>query len=197
MSPIVIAYHLIWTIYGYWLPNDPRGSTSKLIRRDILKDLGTLHYGRKKVQPSSREIRAFYDLAKTKLKHELLTLTPSDVELVAQSFFETLRNHSYTCYACAIMPDHIHILIRKHKHLAEEMIEHLQDASQSLLLAHSARPPNHPLWGGPGWKVFLDSPDDVHRTIRYIDDNPTKSHLPRQQHNFITPYDDWPLHKRR
>ena len=24
--PIVIAHHLIWTAYGWWLPNDPRGS---------------------------------------------------------------------------------------------------------------------------------------------------------------------------
>ena len=24
--PIVIAYHLIWTVYGWWLPNDLRGS---------------------------------------------------------------------------------------------------------------------------------------------------------------------------
>ena len=23
-NPIVIAYHLVWTAYGTWLPNDPR-----------------------------------------------------------------------------------------------------------------------------------------------------------------------------
>ncbi len=31
MPSIVIAYPLIWSIYGYWLPNDPRGSTSKTL----------------------------------------------------------------------------------------------------------------------------------------------------------------------
>ena len=30
-NPLVIAYHLIWTAYGWWLPNDPRGSGSVTI----------------------------------------------------------------------------------------------------------------------------------------------------------------------
>jgi hypothetical protein len=49
--PIVIAYHLIWTGYGWWLPNDPRGSMSHRIASDVIAELGELHYGRKKVQP--------------------------------------------------------------------------------------------------------------------------------------------------
>jgi hypothetical protein len=48
---MVIAHHLIWTLYGWWLPNDPRGSTSRAIRNDVLRDLGELHFGRKRVQP--------------------------------------------------------------------------------------------------------------------------------------------------
>ena len=28
-NPVVIAYHLIWTAYGTWLPNDLRGSGSR------------------------------------------------------------------------------------------------------------------------------------------------------------------------
>jgi REP element-mobilizing transposase RayT len=194
---MVIGYHLIWTLYGWWLPNDPRGSMSRSIASDVISELGAVHYGRKKIQPSSREIRAFYDLAATKLKHPLLTLSPSDAQIIAEAFSDTIRKYCYTCYACAIMPDHIHILIRKHKHLAEAMIDHFQDASSMLLIAQNTRPPDHPVWGGSGWKVFLDCPEDVRRTVRYIDDNPPKTHLPRQRHQFITPYDNWPLHKRK
>ena len=40
---MVIGYHLIWTAYGWWLPNDPRGSMSRLIRSDIIAELGELH----------------------------------------------------------------------------------------------------------------------------------------------------------
>ena len=28
----VVAYHVIITNYGFWLPNDPRGSWSDLVR---------------------------------------------------------------------------------------------------------------------------------------------------------------------
>lgn len=67
---MVIAYHLIWTLYGWWLPNDPRGSMSQLIRNDIIGELGELHYGRKRVQPSSQEIKEFYEKAAGTLRHE-------------------------------------------------------------------------------------------------------------------------------
>jgi hypothetical protein len=49
-------------------------------------------------------------------------------------------------------------------------------------------------WGGPGWKVFLDHPDYVRRTIKYISDNPQHMGLPAQRWAFVKPYDDWPLH---
>ena len=92
------------------------------------------------------------------------------------------------------MPDHIHILIRKHKHLAEQMIANLQRASQRALHERGIRSIDHPVWGGPGWKVFLDSPDDIHRTIKYIHDNPIKAHLPAQDWDLVKAYDGWPLH---
>ncbi len=60
---MVAGYHLIWTVYGYWLPNDPRGSTSKEVRIAKIKDLGPLHFGRKKQQPSSRTLREFHGKA--------------------------------------------------------------------------------------------------------------------------------------
>ncbi len=55
----VIAYHLIWTNYGTWLGNDPRGSGSRSVYTPELAELGTVHYGRKKVQPRRSEMRAF------------------------------------------------------------------------------------------------------------------------------------------
>jgi len=56
---MILAYHLIFTLYGWWLPNDPRGSSSQLIRCEVIAELGELHLGRKRIQPSSKDIRAF------------------------------------------------------------------------------------------------------------------------------------------
>ncbi len=128
------------------------------------------------------------------MKYPLLDLRVQDFPIIADALAEAIREHNYTCYACAIMPDHVHALIRKHKHLAEDMLENLQAASRLRLRNEGLRTDDHPVWGGPGWKVFLDTPPDIRRTIRYIDDNPEKWRLPRQRWPFVKKYDGWPLH---
>ncbi len=193
--PHVIAYHLIWTVYGWWLPNDPRGSMSRTIGSDVIAALGDLHFGRKRMQPAGRVVREFYADAAMALRYPLLEIRDCAMEIVADAFTATIAQHRYMCYACAIMPDHVHILIRKHKHSAEEMIELLQNAARWALIDSGLYPSDHPVWtAGAGWKVFLDHPDEVERTIPYIEQNPVKIHLPRQSWPFVNPYDRWPLH---
>jgi REP element-mobilizing transposase RayT len=193
--PLVIGYHLIWTAYGWWLPNDPRGSGSKRIQKDVIAELGELHFGRKRIQPTGREVREFYEKAAKVLSHPLLTLDEGARTVVVEAFGEVIEKERYTCYACAVMPDHVHILIRKHKHHAEEMTERLKEASRARLIATGHRPPDHPTWtAGNGWSVFQEHPDDIRRTIPYIEDNPLPLKLPRQVWPFVTRYDGWPLH---
>ncbi len=194
---MVIAYHLIWTAYGWWLPNDPRGSTSHRMRQDIITTLGELHHGRRDLQPAGWEIRKFYNKAPSVLKHALLTFSPDDRKIIAASLAQTVKTRRYTCYACAIMPDHVHMLIRKHRDTAEQMIANLQQMSRDELRCNSSLPPNHPVWGGPGWNVFQDNPDDIRRTIPYIQNNPTKMRMPKQHWAFVQPYNGWPLHQAR
>ena len=190
----MIAHHLIWTAYGTWLPNDPRGSNSHTIRKDVLAELGEIHLGRKKVQPTGKEIRDFYEKAIPLLKNPVLTFDEAARTIVACAIAHVIEREKLTCWACAVMPDHAHILIRKHKLLAEEMIELFQSESASRLRGISGWPADHPVWGGEGWKVFLDHPDEVKRTIGYIERNPEPYRLPRQFHPFVKPYDNWPLH---
>ncbi len=192
--PIVIAHHLIFTAYGWWLPNDPRGSNSTTIRNDVIAELGEVHHGRKRVQPASGEIGEFYREADKRLRHELLTFEDREVSAIATAFEEVTKAQRYTCWACAIMPDHVHVLIRKHKHLGEDMIAVLQDHSRLRLRADGLRAIDHPVWGGPGWKVFLDHPDEVRRIVRYIEANPIKIGRPQQEWKFVKDYDGWPLH---
>lgn len=194
---MVIAYHLIWTGYGWWLPNDPRGSGSYTVRNPVLRDLNELHYGRKRVQPAGRVIREFYEQAHPLLKHPVVSFDDDQMATIAGSFANVVGK-SYTCYACALMPDHVHILIRKHKHQAEEIIEALKAQSRVDLHDSGLVPSDHPVWtSGVGWKVFLDTPAEICRTIRYINNNPRKAHRAAQSWPFVTPYDNWPYHKSR
>jgi REP element-mobilizing transposase RayT len=187
----VAGFHLIWTAYGWWLPNDPRGSSSHEIRVEKIADLGPLHFGRKTIQPSGNEIKEFYQNAADVLTHPLLTFTDQEIDLIGVSFDRVIQEHHYTCYECAIMPDHVHILIRKHRDSAEMMIENLQQASRQDLINHGHRAPTHPVWGGPGWKAFLYKQEDFVRVIEYVRNNPLKIGKPRQRWGFVKEYDGW------
>ena len=192
--PIVIAHHLVITAYGWWLPNDPRGSTSRTVACDVLRELGELHFGRKKIQPPSHHIRSFYASAKEKLVHDLVEFSHNDLRIIADAFARTIGEQTYTCWACALMSDHVHLLIRKHKHTYEEMLDQFQRTSRIALVEAGLRAQDHPVWATSGWSVFLEHPDEVRRTIRYIENNPLKMRRPVQRYAFVKIYDGWPLH---
>ena len=192
--PLVIAHHLIWSAYGWWLPNDPRGSTSREVADEGIARLGPHHYGRRRNLPRFDELDRFQAAAERVLKFQRLAIGEAETRIVAQAFEETIRRRRYTCYACAIMPDHVHVLARKHRDKAEEMIEALQSASRARLCAAGLREADHPVWTVGGWKGFLDRPDEVQARIAYIEGNPAKNRLPRQIWPFVVPYDGWPLH---
>jgi hypothetical protein len=43
-------------------------------------------------------------------------------------------------------------------------------------------------WAEGLWKVFLFTPQDVQRAIRYVENNPPREGLPRQDWEFVVPY---------
>src|SRR5437763_15609411 len=188
---MIVGYHLVWTAYGWWLPNDPRGSNSHEIRIERIAELGELHHGRKLVQPRSAEVRQFYENARKALKYELLPFSPEAVAVIADAFAAVIAEQNYTCYACAIMPDHVHVLIRRHRDKAEQMIANLQVRSKERLIEAGARDSQHPVWGGPGWKGFLNTQRDIERVIRYIRNNPVEIGLPEQSWRFVKEYHGW------
>jgi REP element-mobilizing transposase RayT len=159
--PIVIAYHLIWTLYGWWLPNDPRGSGSQHVASDLLAQLGKLHHGRRRAQPAGHVVREFYAQAAERLNHPLHVFEPSEFAKVAQALGDVIIECTYTCYACAIMPDHVHLLIRKHRDDAETMIERLQTLSRKRLADAGVRQAGHPTWseaaGRSSWTILTAS----------------------------------------
>lgn len=187
----VAAYHLVWTAYGWWLPNDPRGSNSREVCADVLKDLGGLHHGRKRHQPAGWVVGQFQERARSLLKHQLLKFTDEEIKLIGEAFAEVIKQRRYTCYACAVMPDHVHMVVRKHRDKAEEMIDLLQEASAVALRRRERHGENHPVWGGPGWKVFLFTRGDIVRTNRYVELNPEKARRAAQHWEFVTMYDSW------
>jgi REP element-mobilizing transposase RayT len=164
---------------------------SREIRNLAIAELSDLHYGRKRIQPAGRLLRDFHDAARQVLQHQLLQFSIEEANAVAASFAAMIGRRNYTCYACAIMPDHVHILVHKHRDAAETIIEQLQENSREAVLQFGDRDPNHPVWGGPGWKVYLETRDDIIRTVRYIENNPRNAGLPPQTWPFVASYEGW------
>lgn len=75
------------------------------------------------------------------------------------------------------------------------MIGNLQSESRRRVRDAGLRASNHPVWGGPGWKVFLDSVEDIERTMPYVEANPVKLRMAPQLFPFVTPYNGWPFHR--
>ena len=187
---MILGYHLIWTAYGWWLPNDPRGSNSHEIRVERIAELGDIHYGRKLVQPSRAELRQFLEVAQEVLKHEPLEFTADDRKFVGTYLGEVIHERGWSCFACAVMPDHVHLLMRKHHDWAETMLEAFQKNSRDALIADKRRSVTHPVWGGKGWKVFVSTAEQLEVVVEYIRKNPIKIGLPEQEWEFVEPYCD-------
>ena len=189
---MVIAHHLILTGYGHWLPNDPRGSMSRDFRAGELMSLGPLHGGRKKVQPSSTELKSFYREARSKLEHAPIWFDPAKRQVIAEAFSAVSTSKRYTCFACAILSNHAHLVIRKHREQAEEMISTFGKESAKCLRRLADVPQNHPVWSSNCFKKFLNTADDVERTSRYVRDNPAKEGLDPQDFPWVKRYrDEW------
>ncbi|HWL92823.1 MAG TPA: hypothetical protein VNT79_04760 [Phycisphaerae bacterium] len=191
-KPVIIAHHLILTGYGHWLANDPRGSGSMEVYIPHLAELGEVHAGRKKIQPQRSVVRESYQKAEHRLKHELLWFNDAKRQAIGESFSRIIPTQRYTVYACAILRNHAHLCVRRHRDDAVAIWHQFADESCASLRDQRLIPNEHPLWSARPSKVFLHTPDDIYRIVRYINNNPMKEKLPAQTWNFVSDYTGWP-----
>ena len=106
---MVLASHIIFTAYGFWLPNDPRGSWSDFVRKWELVFFGkaTKTDERRSVAsaPHDRELRR----AAKSLKYPPVRFTGNQALAIAKGFAKAIRESGYIVVACSIMPDHVHM----------------------------------------------------------------------------------------
>lgn len=199
---IVIAHHLILTLYGHWPPNDPRGSGSLDFHDDKFAALGPIHRGRRPahLQPSRPELRAFHQQVEPLLNFPIIWLDHATRQVVADAFAQVVRCEKYTCYACAVLRNHAHLVIRRHRDDYQTMVAKLTAAAAEALRAFAALQlaPDHPVFSQRPYSTYCYTPEDVRERIDYVLRNPAKEGLAPQQWrgDFVLPYDDWPFHKR-
>ena len=187
---MVLGYHIILSAYGFWLPNDPRGSWSETIRVYELLRFGPAT----KVQatrsvPHTPHDRARRLAAKQALRHQPVHFTGVQARAIARGFAIAAGEHDYVLYALAILPDHAHLVMRAHPRHIDDIARHLKAKATRQLSLESLHPfVDDPRadgtlaspWARNHWSPFIDSSEYLKKAIAYVNDNPIRAGLPRQ-----------------
>ena len=194
----VLAHHLIWTLYGHWLANDPRGSGSEGLIDDKFAPLGPVHRGRKPEhqQPNRTELRQFHREAEPILTHEVFWIHEAERRAIAESVAEGVERHRYTVWACAILANHMHMVIRRHRDDGKTIWLRIAERVRTDLRGFNSIAVDHPIWAARPYGVFLYSQPDIQRCVRYVAENPGKEGLPSQHFPFVQAYDGWPFRRK-
>jgi len=195
---MVLGYHLILTAYGFWLPNDPRGSWS-----DFVGAWELLRFGRATKVSTHRSLaRKPHNVerriaAKKALLYPPVIFNGAQARAIIRSFAEIARSSYIVVHTCAIMPDHAHLVIVRHRLAIERIANLLKGASTRRVVEEGIHPlADHRLesgrfpkmWARGQWSVFLDSVAEIHRAIRYVENNPVREGLKPQSWRFVTLY---------
>ncbi len=194
---MIVGYHIIFGAYGFWLPNDPRGSWS-----DCVGSWDLFRYGPATKTTERRSVaHKAHDHAqrlatKNALRRPAVKFTGVQARAIGRGFADYVEQAQFPVWACAIMPDHVHIVVGRLRIKIEQLVVQLKGSATRSLTAESLHPFGHlrdararpPKCFARGeWKVFLD-PEDVPRAIRYVESNPLKEGKPRQHWKFVTEY---------
>jgi len=197
---MVLGYHVIFCAYGFWLPNDPRGSWSDYIRAwEVLQYGGASTTDTRRSVAGRRHDRTQREDAKRALKYPPVTFTGVQARAVGRGFAEANEKGGYVMFACSIMPQHVHVVVGRHEQKIEQVVTHLKGRATQ----HLRREGLHPFapfvkgneavpccWAQGSWPVYLNSADDIDRAVRYVEANPMKEGLPPQRWPYVTAWDE-------
>ena len=192
---MILAYHAIVTAYGFWLPNDPRGSWSDFIRAWEL-----LHFGEATKTDARRSVaRKPHDAQKRAAAKKWLQYPPVVFDgrqalAVAKGFELAIEEGDYKVLACSILPEHVHLVIRRHERKPQQIASHLKARATQRLKAEQ----RHPLaafsrddgslpspWARRAWVVYIDREERVPKTIEYVENNPLREGKKPQRWGFV------------
>jgi REP element-mobilizing transposase RayT len=192
---MIVAYHVIIGAYGFWLPNDPRGSWS-----DFVGSWELLRYGPATGIGTTRSVaHDEHDIplrlaAKKALKNPAVEFSGIQARAIGRGFANYVRDTGLVVRACAILPEHVHLVVDRYDFKIEYVANQLKGAATKQLVEEELHPFLHlrarkgrrpKCWARGEWSVFLETEEDVFRAIAYVEENPVKEGKPRQRWPFI------------
>lgn len=176
------------TTRGSW--SDFVGSWALLRHGTATKTTETRSLARRQHDRASRVA------AKESLQYPPVRFTGLQARAVARGFGRYVQRSGLQIWACAVMPDHLHLVFANWAVNAERTVIQLKGAATEQLEHEGI----HPLaeWRSASgkvpkcfvrghWRVFLP-PVGVRRAIRYVEGNPLKDGKKRQKWSFVVPY---------
>ncbi len=194
---MIHAYHVIWGAYGFWLPNDPRGSWSEFVGSWELARFGRTTRSIERRDTDLAQWAAWRTAAVKTLRFPPVQLTGRQALAVGTGFSIGVRKSRLTIWACSILPEHVHLIIARHTYKVEQVCNLLKGEATKQLKADSLHPQQRyqcgngklpSLWAEGQWKVYLDNEEAIDEAIHYVEENPVKEGKPPQKWSFITPF---------
>jgi len=196
---MVRAYHLVLTCYGFWLPNDPRGSWSDFVRCfELYRAAGpaTRVHTKRSVADHPHE-PAERRRAEQALKYPPVVFDGRQARAVAGGFGDYVEKNNRTVLACAVMPDHAHLVAARCDRRVETIAEQLKGRATMFLNNEGLHPfadrvqPNGRVptpWARKCWSVFLNDDESITRAIDYVEQNPVKAGHKPQRYAWVKPF---------
>jgi len=188
---MILAHHSIFSMYGFWLPNDPRGSGSdyiavwELFRYGAATKVDTRHSVA--CVAHDRRLRL---AAKQVLRYPPVVITGQQALAVAAGFAQACTDADYRVHGCAILPEHVHLVIGAHPRNVRTIVGHFKSrATRALKEQGLWHDDERPVWGAHGWNVRLADLAAVERAIDYVDLNPEREGKRRQWWSFVRPFE--------
>jgi REP element-mobilizing transposase RayT len=191
----MLAAHIILTTYGFWLPNDPRGSWS-----DFVAAWELLRYGKATKVTTRRSVahvphnQQLRREAKLALKYPPVYLSGIQARAVARGFARATEEGSYEIHACSILDDHVHLVVAPHERQYEQIVSHLRSRATTQLRAEKLHPfASHEyrdgrvpsFWGEGLWKVYCFDREHANNAIAYVNRNPLREGKHAQSWSFV------------
>jgi REP element-mobilizing transposase RayT len=112
------------------------------------------------------------------------------VSFTGEQAREIVRGFSqtpYTLHACAVLPEHVHLVVAYNPRHIRRVVAHLKSEATRLLRECGWFATGTP-WAVKGWNVYLNSNEDVLRAIRYVEQNPLREGKRLQRWSCVVPY---------
>ena len=195
----VVGFHIVCSTYGFWLPNDERGSGSDFVRALTLTKFGpaNLVSHRRSVarRGFDREIRA---MARGALRYPPVVLSDAQIACAGRGVARELERYgAATVHAFVLLRDHFHLVCGPCRYDVRRFAGRVKGAATRAMLAEGIHPlpkyrdeaGNVPSpWSVKPWVVYLWTNEDVVRSIEYARENLVRARLPEQEYSFVVPY---------